>query len=661
MIFVIRNKMSGFVVLATAILALTTACDKNIARPEDLAVLGSVSVSEITVGQDTLVAGGEGTTICWKVSDDDGLVQKIELATDDGDAHTIASEGCEGINPDHSTLYSVNVYVDDEIAKSGSIYVKVLDETGTEVTETPDPSESAPTSETACSDAADDEGDGATDCDDSDCAQDAACAEPVYAFTSVTNSAADATPLVGDAVKISWDSNFQSVLVYRDNARDAKLYGPSGSDASYEFTAEDAATTIVLVGMVNGGEYASSDAITIDADTVAPSTFDTEVSATLSVSPSTQLVYGQTYTVSWSVSGGGTALLDGAPQTSPVTFTATDSTKHTLTISDNDGDTKEYSKSITVKSFAATGDSLSSSIDKITVGAAKNQYYFSGTATVYGTEDALGSISVVYSSDLSYDITAVAESNGTLFVGTGEGLYACDIESAACTPAISTHDNDITALYAQTDGTILVGTINEIFAVAACETSSTGYCSSEKSSPTLSDGTEVIDFVVNASDHSQVVLLTDSAAYESADGGATFAGISGVTNAIGGYWNGSSAYLWASNAIFARSNDTFTQNRDLATSDINAVAGIGSYVFVGTSSGVKAYGPDGYFNTNLNEDTAFFIVKSATSSGGTLNAVTASGDVQMISLSGRASLGAVKITAISDLAGTFNSGGILGR
>lgn len=651
-----RGKNFFPIAILAVIVIFIAACDKNIARPEDLAALTSVSVDELTVGSDTLIAGGDGTTLCWKVTDDDGVLQKVELATDDGDAHTVAEEDCEGINPDHSTMYSVNAYVDGEIAKTKSVYVSVLSEDGSEITETPSVSE-LPPNETACDDGEDEDGDDAADCDDSDCAADDACyVAPTYAFSSGP-SFDPQEPVIGDTVTVTWSSNFQFVTVYLNGVMDSHSFG---AEDSYALTASGS-DTVMLKGWGADGVPVDAE-LSIAATSVAHTDFEGSFTS-FKATPSSNLIAGDTYVVSWEVDNARSAQMgsDSGLTGSTDPITASEGTQtYTLSATDSYGNTDSRSLTVSVKGFSSLSDVMGD-VSEVQPGAASGEYYFAGSGGIYHTADTLASApEELGTGGISGTIMALAVDGDKMYVGTTAGVYFRSGTEGDFTEVLTTGGRaEVHALAILNDGTVLVGTDEVLYEMSADHvlTGVKDFAGNETVGDYSANPINFTKIVQKSAGSSVLVVVTESdGTYLSTDGGASFV-LTGLDGITGGFAKtGGSTYIWSESEVYEYQSDTasFATVDELdGVSGIHFVTDAGGRLFAATAEGVVCGDGDSLFTTDLTDDTAF--VLGGGSASGSVTAVTDNGSKASLSFSGSGAR--VTYTGVIISIGVVNLGG----
>lgn len=624
----LKNQLATILLAFIALTAM--ACDKNIAREEDIAQLSSVSIGELSVGSDTIVVG-DGTTITWSVSDDEGMVESITISPDIGQ---VANSGTKSISPTASTLYTLDVFVDGEIGKSRSVYVTVLDASGNEIAEET-PAESTPTAETACDDATDEDADGATDCDDSDCAADTACgAEVVYAFSSVDVSPGTAVT-VGDTVTIAWQSNFEGLRVYVDGETDHVSYNAESYSISFTPT-EASTTTVLLAGLVDGDEIEQYAPIVITATDPVTYSYDAVVSFT--VNPYSNLIYGEPYILEWSVNNADSVALDGSPDESGRSEkTATGSTSHTLTVVDTHGNEKSYTKSITTAKFGSSGSFLSGAPSDIVATATDGEYFLVTSSAVYQSADYLETVTAIATkgqNGLGGDIKSFAKSeDGRIYVGTSNGLYyrpaadsSDDFVMIASTTDEDGNDTDVTGIITQGSDKNLVFTTEHImFAIVPCEDWPDGHCLDEKTFEGRTSKEEYLDdkmdfygIVVNGEDADNAWLFTSAGVYETTNAGDDFEDTALPDDVESGFWtNKNEGLIWTDSSVYKVEEDdgtlSYEKIEELDNMDgINFAVESGGRYFVATDNGVAAtYDNDavgnGRFWTNLTESTSILV------------------------------------------------------
>lgn len=626
-----RGKNFFLIVCLAVIALLTVACDKNIARPEDLAALTSVSVDELSVGSQRLVAGGDGTTLCWKVTDDDGVLQKVELATDDGSAHTVAEEDCEGINPDHSTMYSINAYVDGEIAKTKSVYVSVLSEDGSEITETPSVSE-LPASETACDDGEDDDGDDDADCDDSDCASDDACyVAPTYAFSSKGFTPQE--PVIGDTVTVNWASNFKFVTIYLNGVIDPLSFGAEGS---YALTASGS-DSVVLKGW--GADGVPVDAQLDIAATLVPHTDFEGVFTSFAASPADDLIDGDSYVVSWVVQNARTAQMGsytGLVNDTGDIDAVEGSHTYTLTATDNYGNSDSRSLTVNVNGFGGIEDVMGD-VSHVEPGAADGEYYFAGSGGIYHTTNSLATApTAVTTTGVSGTINTVAVDGDKMYVGTTAGVYYRSGTSGSFTELLTTGGRaEVLSLAILSDGTVIVGTDEVLYEMSSAHvlTGVREIAGREDVGDFSSDPMKFTDIIHKSADTSVMIVITESTGtFVSTDNGATFvsAGLSGIK---GGFAKtGGNTYVWSETKVYEyQGGVTFATVGELSgLTGIHFAAESGGRMFAATAEGVVCGYDDRVFTTDFTEDTAFLL----SGSSGSVTAVTGSGSKSTLTFGG---------------------------
>lgn len=609
----------------------TIGCDKNIARPEELAQLTSVSISELSVGDDTLIIG-ESTTISWSVTDSDDIVQAVEITPDIG---TVTKSDTRQITPSATTVYTLNVYSGGEVVKSRSVSVKVLDESGDEIEDVDASVSEIPETETSCTDGEDNDEDGDVDCDDSECSEDEACVEPTYEFTSTSHTPQE--PLIGDTITVSWVSTFDKVIVYEDGVLDPKIYG---AEDSYEFTA-DAETEIVLQGLVGGGIYDSASLeITATEEPVSDFSEDVEV-LDFSASPSQTLIYGQPYTVSWDVENASDVKMDNNTEHSGYDeYTAYESTTHTLDITDASGITDERELPITVSAFESTGGVIDSDITKMVAYPNDETIYFISDSKIYSYDYDLGSQSEITTSGINGTIHSIAANSEKIFIGTTQGVYVKASGDSSFTEIATTGGTlTVTALSILGDGAVLAGTDEMLYVLPECEEDEDdGYCvqlmsfaGRHSKSDYNADEVNFIQFIKNPSDSSHIIAITNAGVYESTDDGTSFSNqVLSVTNITGGYWDENGGYLWTSSDVYKWTGSTFAKDATLSkTSNIKFVSKSGDYTFIATTSGVQAsYNGETVFNTNHTSSAKYLIPGE-----NVMTAIDASGNVDVISWS----------------------------
>lgn len=618
--------MTALVILAM----LSVACDKNMAKPEDLVNPAiSISIGEFSASSSNIIKG-ESTTLSWSVSDPDGKVQSVSI---DPGVGNVPMSGSKVVRPTKSTIYHLNISSNNEVAKSRTVGITVTDDQGNEITEDV-VAPVIPTSETACNDVTDEDQDGAVDCDDSDCAEAANCIEPVYRFADcveVPHTSKDSA-LVGDEIAITWkECPFDSVIV---NGLPGVIFMPTDT---YVFNANEAQQiTKTLIGQV-GSAVKDNITLSINVDEVVEPTFDADVS--FSIQPATVFA-GQNYKVIWNVNNaatvqmGSSTLIQGEEE-----FLATDNATHTLTVTDNNGIMETFTKSVKVKKFVAGSRIFNAPVTKMIKGKANGEYHFITSGNViYKTTDGLKTVTTldpttpsvpavpavaatattpatpyVPAIGVTGQIASILVDGANTYVGSSNGLYqssASGFKQVVFTAGVQT----IQALHKVGGGKILSGSS----LAAHLWTPSTPYFSGTQV-PGIPSHTSVQQFMCDPANKNYIVALTDKGLYESADRGLSFSPLLSNPDLKGGFWKSGSGFVWSDGQIFEWNGSSFAEsNLFLGVTDINFVLKAGGRVFVATSTGVLISDGSSYFVSNLGDDVRFLVPQ-----GGIMNRVVA--------------------------------------
>ena len=602
-----KNWQTVMALLVVMLAIFSLACDKNMAPPDALVNPAiSVAIGEFSASSVTVIAG-ESTTLSWSVNNPEDKIQFISI---DPGVGNVPESGSKVVKPKKTTIYHLNIYMNNEIVKSQSVGITVTDDDGNEVTE--DPVEPViPTAETSCTDQLDEDVDGVTDCDDSDCATDNACIEPVYRFVDceepphvVSNSS-----LVGDEIAIGWKGcPFDEVWV---NGLAGYIFG--GAEDTYTFTAEDAETVnVMLMGRV-GNSTKDSVTLKIDVSAVVTPSFDAEVD--FRIEPS--VVYaGQKYKVIWSVNNASTVTMDTSNQAnnlSGVEYTAEeDGRTHTLTVTDLNGITEAFNKTVEVSAFLPAGGGFRDNITQMVPGAADGEYYFVGESNkVYHATDYVTAVTEIATTGVASAITALALEGGTVFVGNKDGVFKSGADKFTQV-SFTWQAQTVSALLGRGNGDLLAGTDHRAYSMHPTGALYNVTQLSNNAFPT--GGTvQVRRFIRSITDPNYVVAITDKGVLESSDNGANFTQILEATDIKGGDWNHGGAYLWSDSRVYEWNGSSFVEVTALSGySGINAVGKVKGTVFVATESGVVAsQGGGNYFTTNLVVPVRYMIVGSS--------------------------------------------------
>lgn len=627
------NSKNGQIILVAVLVALgllSVGCDKNMARPEDLSPFTSISIGDFSASAVKIISG-ESTTLSWSVEDKDGKVQFVSIDPDVGNVPT--SSGSKNVKPKKTTIYHLNVYSNNEIVKSRSVGITVTDDAGNEISEDADLSEPppVPTVESVCNDSADEDLDGATDCDDSDCGEAANCIEPVYRFADCEESphVASNSTLVGDEIAITWKNcPFEEITING-------LAGMSFlTTDTYKFDAEAAEqVTVMLIGRV-GGAAKDNTTLTIDVSEVVKSTFSADVSFT--ISPST-IFAGQTYQVIWSVNNANSANMDGNTNLQGeenCTVDTCDDT-HTLTVTDTNGLTEIFTKKVRVRKFVSQGQVFDKAVTKMVKGKAKGEFYFIAEGnTIYKTGDYLKTVTMVAVGTLANDqiLSLAVVDDTTLLAGNRCGAYK--ISGAQANRILNTEcEEDVLAIYVQAQDQYLAGTDESIYKVRPGQ--GAGSVVPMTSGEFSGAGQSVVhNFLRNPSDKDNIFALTDGGIFKSDDRGGSFEvfELSSESVVTAGYWTKSSPFVWSQNAIYQWNGQNFDEVGISVDGEINFVLKFSGNIYVATAEGVYVR----FGNNTIKIDTDHIAepIRFLLPGGKfmTLQAITASGKKYSISV-----------------------------
>lgn len=626
-----------FMVLSFIILGVfSIGCDTNFAKPEDLTTL-NISVGSFESSSSSVTIG-DSTTLTWSVSDDDDLVNYVEISPDVG---AVQMSGSKSVSPTVSTIYYLNVYVNDEVVRSRQISIKVYDLNDDEIVSSA--STSIPESETECTDGIDDDQDGATDCDDGDCSEDDACVveEETYEFYSV--SVDNESPEVGDIVTVTWSSNFDIV----------KIDGYSESyegEGSLEVEVEETSTKITLNGFYEG-LFLDSETVTIEA--IEPE--EPEFSATIKsfTSSPRSVISGEDFTVSWSVENASVVDMDGHVTVSgALDYTAGSSNEtFTLTVTDKNDLIETKNLTVYVSAFSSAGSVGSGNVSSMTPGDDKGEFYIIGSNGVYKTSDYGSTFEEISTAGTNGTISSIAEKNDVIYIGTDTGFYYRPAGSeefvnlGATAKADGEGQQTITAIHILGSEHLLVGTDHMLFEVSSdfCTTDKEhGHCPQFKSFNSITDRESAYDSPTNfkailkdPSDSNYIIAVTDQGVFHSDNKGETFTKTS-LSNSVKGIsWTSSSqGFIWTDHSVYRiNGQGDFESLSDLSVTgtEINYVAKKGGRYFIATTSGIYTTNLDGdLFKTNNANNVSFLL--SARSGG-----MVTSGSIANIRIGGRQS------------------------
>lgn len=659
------------------------ACDANMASPEDVMDDNSVSIASFTVDNSTLTSG-QSAILKWAVTDEEDKVQVIKIEPDVG---TIADSGSKQVTPDSSTTYTLDVYVDDQIATSRSLLITVLDETGNEVVTPPAAAE-------ICDDSLDNDTDGAYDCDDEDCLDDEdACpqvqVEPTYSLSyTLTNSddvelTEDIRLTAGDWVNVNWTCDYDWITLEGDSAvvSDEAKEQTFNCPDSYGFYTTSTEQSFNILGWVDADLKGTTE-VTITAD-AAEVIVDPELEAAinyLTASPS-KVLYGMPYDISWSTEGAVIIKLNGDDQNPIDTLSvaeAKSSTTYELYVEDQYGNNTSKSTTVTVSAFAKpeTSPALSDLIQMVPT-KTKNEFYFVSATAISKSTDAGQTVAAVATSGWTGSITTFAvDKNGYFYLGTSDGLYYSTTGSAFVQIGTA-GDATFTALFPRTDSDgvidVLVGTETTLFRAyqpssTKCDDgtspASTGFCTPAYpfAGRTLrgdfaADPVEFYSFVVNLKDRDEVIAMTSEGAFLSTDEGETFPSSANMDAATDGYWKGNTGTLWNHDNgllwIYDKDSGFAATSLDDEVSGINFALEEGDTLFVAADNGVYYKTSDGlWYQSNLKTEFNYLMTESSVSSG-------SSGGGEALDLANIKPVTAIssiknKITAVSNDGAVYN-------
>lgn len=618
-------------ILAFATSILSIACDSNIPRADQLTADYSISIAKFTA-DDSVLALGNSTILKWEVEDDNGTVDYVYISPDIG---TVATSGSKQVTPQQSTTYTLTVYVNNEPTVTQSRQVTVQTADGNEVI--------TPPADEICDDTTDNDLDGKVDCEDDDCVEFEACvvAPVTYGFT-VSPTASNTTPIVHEEVTIHWESNYDKVTL-NDTA---ELFGTD------EFTFIVDASGIYTFTFKGFAEGVLKEEVSLEivaTEVVEETPEFSAIIESFSISPTSKLIFGQPYEISWQVTNAAYVSMDSYESNrDTVSFTANADTSHRLEVIDENGLTSTRQINVDVSSFIGNSKYIEGTINQIIAGPTASEFYLLTSTGVYKTLDYLAgeATQVVTAEEVVGTISAFAVKDATYFIGTDQGLF---VKEAEVTRQVGTTagTQTYTSIVVTKNGRILAGTdhqLHEVIAdVAVDETDvvdDDGYRIERVT--VLGSTVNVKKLFLNPEKKRQVFAVTDGGVYFSTDNGHNFVLKSDSGEGIvDGYWfeNGE-ALIWSEHNVFIWNADTesFTELRDLQVSEanINFVVEQSGRYFIAASSGVYASftAQDGktiLFKTNLTTNTDYVLAGiSSTFSGNTQYAIKPNGRVSTL-------------------------------
>ncbi|EKD51681.1 MAG: hypothetical protein ACD_62C00204G0001 [uncultured bacterium] len=640
------------IILATVIAFYSTACDQNIVSPVDLTVDTSISIATFTV-TDNIIEQETTVTLNWNVTDTYGKVSYCQLTTEAGEATVACTDGSKTITPSKTTVYTLTVFSDGDAIRAKSLQVTVCAKIGengvceNELTETP--------VDEICNDTIDNDFNGTADCDDDACAEDATClpVEPVYEFTTEPSVTPDPA-VIGEPFIVAWAGTFAQVNLtcLQCDVEDFPV-DFDGGDGSFTCTiiseADSVSIVVSLFGLDTEGVVKDARTLTLTANKPVPvpePEFEADINK-FSTSPSTQMFYGEEYTLSWDVTDAVDVFLDGAevdhenqsrnytagidPQASSTSYT------HKLVVTDENNLTRTREKTITIAKFVSQGTYLAADVVDYVRGASETENYLITRTAVYRAPDAFGveAEQVVSIDELNADTVEhnnkdmtdageiysfLATSNGDYYIGTNQALYlktGSTVKEIAKTSGLAT----VKAI-AETSQGIYAATDRELFKVDVSEPNPNGLGAFPTENYPNSDS--YVDFyqlITNPENNNQVLAITAEGVYfvDFADAenysDKKFKTAATKDKDINkGNWSfDDSLLVWSNNIVYQWDGSALLEKIDIDDENIfiNYVVKEGGRYLLATTSGIICLNAGSkLFNTNLMSNTLYLATGS---------------------------------------------------
>ncbi|MBU0506357.1 hypothetical protein KJ708_10215 [bacterium] len=605
------NKLKVFlnILLALSLTYLASACDSNFAHPDALMTDDSIRIDYFEPELDELTVG-QTTTLKWSVIDDE---DKIDYCNIEPGIGPVGETNSTDITPSQTTTYTLTVISGGKIVKQQSKIVKVYSPSGDEIVDG-----GGALAET-CDDGIDNDSDTFVDCDDEDCVSDEACADTTFT-PEFSYTLSDETPLIGDSVTISWESNYNSLNLYYTQglADDSEFIKPYQATSSLTFTVEAETTTFKFNAYDSEDNYSGTEEITVTATEEEEDTTNPGFSATkdyFDVYPSVYLIQNEPYHIDWCVRNaasvdmtGDTDHCDEINNLSAGNY----ATSLYLTATDIYGNAMTWPKSLYVSSFDGGSSFLNATITKMIPGNTSGEYYFiTSDNTVYHSTNYLDKTTVVpivtnaeleAGLDLASSvgiISAFAANDDTYFIGTDKALFVKDADGFK--EAVTSDGQTFNSIVVTKNGTVLAGATKNYGTIHAAtdETDNDGWDTTllAFTSYATTDPVRFYEFVVNPNDRSELVALTDKGAFYSTDNGSTFVAKTTDDITVAGFWSEEGKLLiWSHNNVYEwdSSDKRFDEKSalEISSSQINYAVKQKNRYFVATSSGVAVYNPN---------------------------------------------------------------------
>ncbi|MCP5463422.1 MAG: hypothetical protein H7A33_00170 [Deltaproteobacteria bacterium] len=615
-----KNLNQIFTAIILASFVFLTACDTNINRAEDLVADTSITINSFTV-DDAVLTWGESTIIRWNIADKNDTVGYIMIDPGVGVRNTLIDTA--SISPTKTTTYTLNIYKENKIVKSQSLQVRVETASGDEI--------KIAVADEVCDDETDNDNDGATDCDDSDCSEFEACI-PTYEFSSVTATPSSDVFINETEVSIAWESTLSLIEIYQDGAL---VSTSSEANGSYSFTPSKESTSFNLKGYNAEGGVADSETLAVSAvekpddggddSDDAPKEFQGKIFVSTNANAN-EVIYGQDYTVTYSIEGASTiteeilvgngseryqeSLRTISPDQSTGTLNFEDAKQDRTviyTVTDTNEVTSEKQVTVKVKGFVNQGVSLSANLESLVNGAHFGGLFFHSTKAIWKTTDGGKSFEQVSTPGVEGKIRDVSiNATGIIYIATDKGLFTNKDSAEEFKNIYPLESNGFEAVYARNKNHVYVGTNQYLFKleeVDSDENCSNFYSADEGAGVCLElvnfssnqsgyawykNPVEFYDFIVGANNKSEVVALTSWGAYWDNSGKAEFDSGNLLEQPIIGvhFEKYDDPYFWSDTDAFSGADIDSLESLGTpkSLSGINYVVEVGGTVFVATDS-----------------------------------------------------------------------------
>lgn len=553
---ILKQILSVFIISLLSLTACNPLSDNNIPRSDQIVPDYTVSITGFTA-DDLVVEYGNSTLLRWNIKDSLNKVDKVFI--DNGIGAKKAVSGSVQVTPKASTVYTLSVYVDGKVLYEKSAIITVITADGSEVKEAP--------GEEICDDEIDNDLDGKNNCDDADCAEFEACIqennEKIYEFSSVDYQS-EVTE--GDLVTVSWESNFNNVEAASTSIELDRVY--YDADGSIEFIAPLGEITIYLHGEGDNGHIETKEVI-INSSEKEP--FSAQVK--FKVLPSRHLIPGQPYQIVWDVQDASYCNMDGfeSCHRTESNNASHSLSSHTLTVTDLFGNVKEITIPLTISQIEDKSSTNGhNDLVDVVYTSTKGQYYLiTKTAVLFydskATEDNPKVIvdgEKLESDILSFAVNSSSAFDDKYFIGTKKGIFKKSDDETDPQIIIGTYDNEGNEYYHVTElvvteskilaaGSGQLGMASKIFEIKKDDSGLYGYTSHRFYNVDRSEIHNVYDFSQNPTDKNDVLIVTDTGAFITRDGGSNFESAGTISGSdIKSTWQlDGNLLVWSNNQI----------------------------------------------------------------------------------------------------------------